>query len=243
VRQPSRQLSSKTVGVTKRIVCLANSRKLNGRCVAGKEYVRGTPGQWIRPISSREHEEVSEYERQYEDGSDPHVLDVLDVPLLDPRPKNYQPENWLLDPDVYWKRHSRIGWDELAHLEDPPGSLWLNGTHTYNGLNDTIQVSAADEFDSSLKLIHVAAMEVAVYKPGEAFGNSKRRVQGRFHHDGTEYRLWITDPVYERAYLARDDGEYEIGESYLTISLGEPHNGRYYKLIAAVIERDGGPRG
>jgi hypothetical protein len=223
-------------------VCLANSRKLNGRCVAGKEYLSGDPGLWVRPVSAREHEEVSEYERQYEDGSDPQVLDVLDVPLLEPRPKDYQPENWLLDPDHYWERCGRIGWDELPELVDPPEALWANGTHTYNGVNDTIPVAGAGDFETSLRLIHVAGLEIAVFKPGEAFGNPKRRVQGRFHHAGTEYHLWITDPIYERAYLGEDDGEYSIGESHLTISLGEPFKNAYYKLIAAIIEHSGGPR-
>jgi hypothetical protein len=84
-------------------------------------------------------------------------------------------------------------------------------------------------------------MTLSVFKPGEAFGNSKRRVQGRFKHAGADYHLWVTDPIYERAYLAKQDDDYEIGESFLTVSLGEPHNGYCYKLIAAIMERVGGP--
>ncbi|HXF07312.1 MAG TPA: hypothetical protein VNK45_02110 [Candidatus Acidoferrales bacterium] len=56
------------------------------------------------------------------------------------------------------------------------------------------------------------------------------------------YHLWVTDPIYERAYLARSDGDYGIGESFVTVSLGEPHKGYCYKLIAAIIERGGGPK-
>ena len=61
-----------------------------------------------------------------------------------------------------------------------------------------------------------------MFRPGEAFGNQERRVQGRFSHAGNDYALWVTDPEYEREYLAKLDGAYEIGECYLTISLGEP---------------------
>ena len=74
--------------------------------------------------------------------------------------------------------------------------------------------------------------------PGEAFGIPKRRVQGRFVHAGREYALWITDPMYEKRYLAKLDGRYRIGECHLTISLGELYQGAFYKLVAAIIDPD-----
>jgi hypothetical protein len=221
---------------TKRIVCLANSRKLNGRCIAGKEIVNGTPAGWIRPVSDREHEEVSEQERQYEDGSDPSVLDVIDVPMLDPRPKRYQQENWLLDPDWYWKKVERIRWDELQQFVDPTGPLWINGHSTSNGLNDQIPLSSANALTTSLRLIRVQGLTISVFRPGEAFGNPKRRVQAQFSNDDIQYHLWVTDPVYEQRLLAVPDGIHQLGESVLTVSLGEPYNDNCYKLVAAIIE-------
>lgn len=230
------------MAVVKRIVCLANSRKLSGRCIAGIELSAGKRVGWIRPVSARERQEVSEHERQYVDGSDPRVLDVMDVPLIAPKPNGYQRENWLLDPDSYWQRVSRLKWRDLGALEDPVDRLWKDGESSYNGMNDRISLGLASRIRSSLRLIRVDTMTLSVFKPGEAFGNPKRRVQGWFKHAGVEYHLWVTDPAYERKYLGMKDGEYKIGESYLTISLGEPHEGYCYKLIAAIIERIRDPK-
>ena len=225
------------MAATKRIVCLANSRKLQGRCVAGVELAGSPPSAWVRPVSDREHQEVSEYERQYLDGSDPRLLDIIDVPLLKHLPKDYQQENWLLDPNIYWEKAGVFKWDDLAALAEIEAQLWRNGCHTYNGFNDQIPIGQAAEETSSLKLVHVDRLRLRVFAPGEAFGNSKRRVQARSQFAGDRYALWVTDPRIETTYLAKEDGYYQLGECYLTISLGEPFNEHCHKLVAAVIER------
>ncbi|WP_374757229.1 hypothetical protein [Pseudoclavibacter sp. JAI123] len=79
--------------------CLANSRNLSGRCVAGKETRDGRPAKWVRLISGQG--EASEHERQFENGSDHSFLDRIDVPLPSAQPTTYQSENWLLDPTTY----------------------------------------------------------------------------------------------------------------------------------------------
>lgn len=225
------------MGTVKRMVCLANSRKLNGRCIAGRELRAGQPAAWLRPVSDREHEEVSEYERQYEDGSDPRVMDIIDVPLIEARPKAYQQENWLLDRELYWEKAGDARWTDLAQLADPLGPLWANGYSTYNGRNDKVPLETALGLRASLALCRVDQVRLSVFPPSQAFGNPKRRVQAQFTYGATEYHLWVTDPIFERRYLAQPDGEYELGESYLTISLGEPYEGNCYKLVAAIIER------
>ena len=220
----------------KRMVCLANSRTLAGRCVAGRELADRRQAGWLRPVSARPGQEVSEYERQYEDGSDPRVLDVVSVPLLEPCPQGWQTENWLLDPERYWRKEGTWSWFDLAALADPAAPLWIDGGHTYQGRNDRLPPEPAGPEAGSLRLIHAPRIELAVFSPGEAFGNRKRRVQGRFSHAGVDYALWITDPIYERHYLAKLDGSYHLGECYLTISIGEPFQGFCYKLVAAIME-------
>jgi len=225
------------MATTKRILCLANSRKLSGRCIAGREWIEGGPGGWIRPVSSRHYQEVSEDERQYKDGSDPKLLDVIDVPLIQYHPDACQSENWLLDEGLYWQRIQHIGWNELQGFVQQPGILWINGQQTYRGLNDRIAESAADTLPDSLCLIHVSALKFRIHAPSEAFGNPKRKVQARFQYREINYALQVTDPVVERTFLAEEDGIYTSGESCLTISLSEPFNGFRYKLVAAVILR------
>ena len=123
----------------KQIVCLANSRKLAGRCIAGREWTTESgAGNWIRPVSKRDNREVSEYERQYEDGSDPQVLDIVQVPVLAPKPHSFQTENWLLDDEYYWHKVGRFSQLELPKIADPVEPLWADGYSTYNGRNDKI---------------------------------------------------------------------------------------------------------
>lgn len=101
---------------------------------------------------------------------------------------------------------------------------------------DRVPDEALTGCEDSLRFIHVSRLDLQVFAPGEAFGNSKRRVQGRFQHAGTCYWLWVTDPICEREYLARLGGGHVIENCFLTISLGERYGDACHKLIAAVIK-------
>lgn len=225
------------MSVTKTLVCLANSRKLSGRCLAGKEVTESAFGDWIRPVSARPTEEVSERERAYVDGSDPQVLDIVDVPLLKPKPKTFQSENWLLDPEAYWVRRGKSSYGRLRAAVDTPPSLWINGFETYHGRNDRVPEAEADKLTTSLYLLRLDSISFDVFAPGAAFGDNKRRVHGVFGHGGTPYALWVTDPLIEREYLAKNDGRYKEGACLITVSLGERVKRYCYKLVAAVIRQ------
>ena len=222
---------------TKRIVCLANSRKEGDRCIAGIELlVDGRPSGWVRPVSDREDEAVNEAERQYEDGSEPRVLDVVDVPVREARPKGYQQENWLLDPERRWRKVRRIAPNQLRRLVDQTGTLWIDGYHTHHGHNDRLPLDRATALRNSLRLIEVSDLELDVFAPRVESGDFRRRIKGQFTHGGESYRLWVTDPFYEEIYLNRPNDHYALGACFLTVSLGEPYQGYAYKLIAAIIE-------
>ena len=223
--------------IAKRMVCLANSRKKGDRCIAGKELLAdGSPGDWVRPVSGREDEAVNEIERRYRDGTEPAVLDVIDVPLIEARPKGHQQETWLLNPGHYWTREKRISVEDLHRLVDRSERLWINGYQTYHGCNDRLPLECADPLDRSLRFICVEALDLYVFAPGESFGNRTRRVHGWFSYANDEYGLRVTDPIYEQKYRGLPYGPHSLGRCYLTVSLGEPYKGYVYKLIAAIIE-------
>ena len=233
-----------TSTTVKRIVCLANSRKEKERCIAGKELLAdGSPGGWVRPVSDRPTEAVNAYERQYRDHSEPCVLDIIDVPVVEARPNTYQAENWLLDPHpshppVFWDKVRRVSLDDLTQFTDPAEPLWTNGHSSDKGWNDRIPLYLANTLDSSLRLIQVDRLELSTSSAKhtqKAPGFSPYRVQGRFRYDGVEYRLNVTDPIYEQEYGIRPNSKYSFDTCFLTISLGGPYKGHAYKLIAAVI--------
>src|SRR6266404_1906291 len=225
-----------TVKYTKTIICLANSRKITGRCVAGKELISGKVGAWIRPISGRPSGELSEEDRRFENGQDPRLLDVITIPMIEARPHGFQTENHLIDDGYYWNKEREASWGDLHAVLDPAvGSLWDNTSSSYNGLNDRVEETEANKLGSSLKLVEVKDLSIAVAVEGAQFGNGKRKVRGRFTLDGEQYWLAVTDPVVERKYLAGSDGEFKVGQAILSISLGEPYGGYAYKLIAGVF--------
>ncbi|MFI6032429.1 dual OB domain-containing protein [Amycolatopsis magusensis] len=221
------------MATTKKLVCLANSRKPGGRCVAGIEVFDGSKS-WIRPVSDRPQHAVSEVERQYRNGAEPQVLDIVSVPLLKPRPDGFQRENWLLDPAVRWQKVGRVGWHDLLGLEQHPESLWINGDHTSAGCNDRVPVGRKYTLKDSLKLIRVDGVTIQVLSWST---NQKLKVRARFVHARTAYGLRVTDPVYEEKFQAKGPGNYRLTESFLTVSLAEEFEGYYYKLVAGIIER------
>lgn len=170
------------------------------------------------------------------------MLDVISVSLVEARPIEFQRENWLLDPTVRWLKVGRIGWDGLCTLKQRtlgrrPGSLWINGYNTSAGVNDCVPVEHKEMLVDSLKLIRVDGVTIVV-NPAHPKSNDPRPiVRARFRHVNSEYALKVTDPVYEEKFCAKGQGNYRLGESFLTVSLSEEFRGNFYKLVAAIIER------
>jgi len=119
------------MGETKTIVCLANSRKYSGRCIAGKEILADGYGPWIRPVSVRQYGEISEEERRYENGVSAKLLDILRVPLIGAAPQLYQSENYLIDSEYYRVKKGAIAWrfcGRCSICQRPSGPMAIHRT-------------------------------------------------------------------------------------------------------------------
>ncbi|MEV3851483.1 hypothetical protein AB0J30_32425 [Streptomyces microflavus] len=180
---------------------------------------------WVRPVSRRSSEAVSVIERQYADGVEPRVLDVVAVRLIEKKPSEFQRENWLLDHSVQWEKVGRIAWEDLCDLEQRPEDLWINGYSSWGGLNNKIPVSRQEEISNSLALVRVDSVEIR----GDGFAH--------FDYRGRDYALNFTDPVYEKMTAAGGFRRRKLGESFITVSVGKEWYGYFYKFAAAIIER------
>jgi hypothetical protein len=216
------------MGYVRRIVCLANSLKKGGYCIAGRE-VRGNGfGPWIRPVSERKSAEVWLTECLYDDSSAPALLDIIDVPLLRPAPHGHQTENHILDPASPWIKAGSLPRRELSRLLEYPQTLWSNRCRTANGQFDCVKADEAAAFEYSLVLVRP---EQFTFIAGE-------RYRGDFQYRGVRYNMSVTDPVTIAAFSARGPGKYPLSEVCVCVSLTEPYDkdGRCHKLAAAIID-------
>jgi len=221
----------------KKIVCLANSRKPpSGRCIVGREVLPEGLGNWIRPVSNRPSREISEEERQYFNGKDPRVLDLIEITFIKPEPENHQKENHLIDENYYWEYIKRYDWRSIRNaIDEPKGSLWRNGFSSRLGLNDRIPGNIASRLKVSLYLISPNNLVLKINTEGGGFGPPRRRIRACFDFNNESYCLVVTDPVIERKYLSNQTTVIEMPNALLCVSLGEIFKDYAYKLAAAII--------
>ena len=221
------------------IICLANSRKWSGRCIAG---IR-TDGQgWIRPVGWTTDGGLTFNNYGLDDDSEPQVLDVIRLSVARPHSKPYHPEDWIMGPSK-WRLIERPA--APARFNLLRGCL-VSGPALFG--NTRSQIPAA-QFKirpavSSLALVQPENLRWLVEE-----SRGKRRVTARFTLCGAFYSLRLTDPVYEQKLSGLASGLHSRSAAgiadratvWLTISLGEPFAAEAgaekfcYKLAAAVI--------
>lgn len=220
----------------KTFVCLANSFKHGGRCVAGIELVNGNFGPWIRPISHRPGRGLNYTERSYADGSECALLDVIEGDFHARAPDGYQSENWLITEGLRWRKVDAMDADDLAPVvHNGQGPLWPHTGSTGGGHNDKIDAVNLVGLDSSLALVRVDACQFTV--TANPFKGDKLDVRVIFTWGGQRNNLKVTDPNICHTLQNQGAGVYDAQDATMCISVGEVFAARNeaYKLAASVF--------
>ena len=201
-------------------VCLANSQKAGGSCIAGKDPVNKT---WVRPVPTPQGGAWNV--------TGLNVLDKVSVPMSNNVPLNHQTENVLTGPGT-WKIQSSGNFGDIQKMLDRPPSIWrfAGDKHQDRVLFTTIQRIGVT---NSLYLLQAGGM--LFYHARGAYG--RWHVKSKFAYKGFLYDFSVTDPLIENEILAKPVGFYRCGNpsNYVCVSLGEEYNKYCYKLIASVI--------
>jgi putative nucleic acid modification protein with dual OB domain len=220
------------------IICLANSNKMGGRCVAG---LRLNGQGWVRPIApDTDHGQLYARHFRLEGGEgEPLVLDVVRIDLAKPSPSPGQPENWI------------IGERRWALIERPAGpkaqaivrASLVRGPSLLGSSEKRIGASLALRAPASLAATHPSKLQFFVQR--DLYDRLQPRVL--FDLDGKAYNLPITDPGWTsrivRKLMNLDPVNYPsdiVGiskdeEVVFTVSLSEPFQSYCYKLVAGIV--------
>lgn len=210
-----------------RIVCLANSRKYQNRCLAGIEVSNnnepimknGRP-KWIRPVCNTERGEVpTELVKNIK------LLDIIELEQIGPAVRRNQPEN------IYFKTDSLKVVDKYNKKLIPD---IIDNERFSNIFGDTKDfISQYVKLDYSLTLISTSVFSPYL-KDRSEYGNAPQ-LRFRFIYNGDSYDLAVTDLEFEKKYETDANILKRVDQVYLVISLGGEYKGRNYKLIAGVI--------
>ena len=223
--------------VVRRIVCLANSYKHGGRCVAGVELLNDRFGRWIRPVTDRPARAISGPEQTCTDGTASELLDILDIDFGTDFPEEHQSENVLIAPDRKWKKAGKLSLADLEPiLHGGHEPLWPHTESTRIGCSDKISADNLPRIESSLALIRPTNALVRVFQ-SQYKEKGKLDVRVRFEWGGEQNDLKLTDLQKSAAYQAGGVGVYDLKNPIMCVSIGEifrPQEAAY-KLVAGLI--------
>lgn len=215
----------------KYFICLANSYKHGGRCIAGIEVVPQSDGnlgivhhddgrpRWIRPVSMSANGEIPNHLAESFE-----IFSLVKLTDVEPCPDKAHKE------DVHCTRM------EICPFELSPTKNFLDqlldtqhqAIFYFRG--KTIPAPIIDRLDYSLMLIHP---DNACAYCDEERENSKYRM--KFTYYGSNYDFPITDPVFLEQFKKNPDSYADLNDVYLVLSLGLEFEGFHYKLVATVV--------
>lgn len=212
-------------------ICLANSLKRGGRCIAGVEVtldgdrrwtvVRKRDGspKWIRPI-----DQTTEFgEILIGEARTIPLLSVVRLTDVVPIPQQAHQE------DVHYSMMTTIG---RVPASASVLCQFIDKVHPviFYGTDRAIDIPTYTTADHSLMFVRADTAEIV-----SEVKEDKTRYRMLLGYNGVTYDLSVTDPYYIEAL---NNGRVSIGKQsdvYVTLSLGLVYEERHHKLVAAVV--------
>ena len=215
----------------KYFICLANSFKRGGRCIAGVEvtidanehwsvqcHSDGSP-QWIRPIDrSTEYGEITESDARF-------IPMYAVVKLTDVEPCPHQSHS----EDVFFSLMSPVG---MIHPSSEVIRSFEDKVHheIFYSTDLGISPEVYAQGNYSLMLIHPDG-----FKFVEDPTKNRAKYRMTFSYNGVTYDFSVTDPTFYDLLTQNSEVINILRDLYLTLSIGLEYEGRHHKLIAGII--------
>lgn len=215
----------------KHFICLANSYKRGGRCIAGVEvtldandhwsvqcHSDGSP-RWIRPIDKNtEYGEITESDARFIP-----IYTVVKLTNVEICPHLSHSE------DVFFSLMSPVG---MIHPSNEVIRSFEDKVHheIFYSTDLGISPEVYAQGNYSLMLIHPDC-----FKFVEDPTKNRAKYRMMFSYNGVSYDFSVTDPTFYEFVAQHPDTINTLNDLYLTLSIGLEYEGRHHKLIAGVI--------
>jgi len=209
-----------------KLLCLANSKKEGGRCVAGIlldendiPEIKDNEPIWIRPICKARNGQVP---NELCDSVLP--LDIIELDKTEIVGKGYQSENTTFDE----KQITVVGKATNKILNN----LYSSTELIFGNKGKAVHEDKINELDHSLILIKSSTFKIIEKKYPN---NTKIQIRLEFVYNGNSYDLPVTDIDFLNKYNQNKNLLKNKASIDIVLSLGGVHMTWYNKLVATII--------
>ena len=214
-----------------KIVCLANSFRVGGRCLGGIELdqnnnpvIQNGRPKWIRPVCNTTHEEVPT-----DLVSHISLLDIVEFQSIQATGHGHQSENVLFNTNSI-QTNGRLAISRLANITDNNRFNLVFGNR-----GAAVPEHKVGELNHSLMLLELTEFETNE----RVFENRQYpQIKLSFRHSGNLYNFPITDPSFLHRYGINNNILQGKQRIYVSLSLAAPHEEWSSKLVAGIIFDD-----
>ena len=200
-----------------RLIILTTSSKQKNLCIAGVDVDSGLLVRLVTDIEEIKHA-IPVSATRYQDGSVCSPMDVVEVPIINAQPLEFQPENILVDLTKAWVKVGRATLQDVINIHPFDDYQFIFGNDSFS-----VHENVVKRLGYSLAIVEVENFELFT----ALNANGQIRSKCRFSYRGHKYNdMSVTDPLLYSAPIG-----YKSDKAVLVISI--PNDGPwFYKFVS-----------